>query len=40
MRFGVATFVTDEGIAPARLGGELEQRDFESGSSPNTPTSP
>jgi probable F420-dependent oxidoreductase len=30
MRFGIATFVTDEGIAPARLGGELERRGFES----------
>ena len=30
MRFGVATFVTDEGIAPADLGRALEQRDFES----------
>jgi probable F420-dependent oxidoreductase len=30
MRFGVATFVTDEGIAPGRLGQALEERDFES----------
>jgi probable F420-dependent oxidoreductase len=30
MKFGVATFVTDEGIAPARLGCALEQRGFES----------
>jgi probable F420-dependent oxidoreductase len=30
MKFGVATFVTDEGIAPAHLGRALEQRDFES----------
>ncbi|GAA4640666.1 hypothetical protein GCM10023196_107130 [Actinoallomurus vinaceus] len=30
MRFGIATFVTDEGIHPARLGGELERRGFES----------
>lgn len=30
MRFGIATFVTDEGIQPARLGGELERRGFES----------
>ncbi|MBC6458928.1 LLM class F420-dependent oxidoreductase [Actinomadura sp. HBU206391] len=30
MRFGVATFVTDEGIAPARLGCALEERGFES----------
>lgn len=30
MEFGVATFVTDEGIAPAHLGRALEQRDFES----------
>jgi probable F420-dependent oxidoreductase len=30
MRFGVATFVTDEGISPAELGAGLEQRGFES----------
>ena len=30
MRFGVATFVTDEGIAPAHLGSALEERGFES----------
>ncbi|OSC43343.1 LLM class F420-dependent oxidoreductase [Mycobacterium decipiens] len=30
MRFGVLTFVTDEGIGPAELGVELEQRGFES----------
>jgi alkanesulfonate monooxygenase SsuD/methylene tetrahydromethanopterin reductase-like flavin-dependent oxidoreductase (luciferase family) len=30
MEFGVATFVTDEGIAPAALGRELEERGFES----------
>lgn len=30
MRFGIATFVTDEGIDPGRLGGELERRGFES----------
>src|SRR6516162_8722962 len=30
MRFGVLTFVTDEGISPAELGRELEQRGFES----------
>ena len=30
MRFGVLTFVTDEGIGPAELGAELEQRGFHS----------
>jgi probable F420-dependent oxidoreductase len=30
MGFGVLTFVTDEGIGPAELGRELEQRGFES----------
>lgn len=30
MRFGVLTFVTDEGIGPAELGLALEQRGFES----------
>jgi probable F420-dependent oxidoreductase len=30
MRFGVLTFVTDEGISPAELGTELEHRGFES----------
>lgn len=30
MGFGVLTFVTDEGIAPADLGNALEQRGFES----------
>ncbi|MGH3376893.1 MAG: LLM class F420-dependent oxidoreductase [Actinoallomurus sp.] len=30
MEFGVATFVTDKGIAPAALGRELEERGFES----------
>jgi probable F420-dependent oxidoreductase len=30
MKFGVATFVTDEGIAPAPLGRALEDRDFDS----------
>ncbi|GAA4614673.1 LLM class F420-dependent oxidoreductase [Actinoallomurus liliacearum] len=30
MKFGVATFVTDEGIAPADLGRVLEERGFES----------
>jgi probable F420-dependent oxidoreductase len=30
MEFGVATFVTDEGIAPAPLGLALEERDLES----------
>jgi probable F420-dependent oxidoreductase len=30
MRFGVAAFVTDEGIAPDALGRALEERDFES----------
>lgn len=30
MGFGVLTFVTDEGIAPADLGKALEQRGFES----------
>jgi probable F420-dependent oxidoreductase len=30
MEFGVATFVTDEGIAPAPLGRALEERSFES----------
>jgi len=30
MEFGVATFVTDEGIAPARLGVALEERGFAS----------
>src|SRR4051795_9428023 len=30
MEFGVATFVTDEGIAPARLGEALEERGFAS----------
>lgn len=30
MRFGVMTFVTDEGIGPVELGQALEQRGFES----------
>jgi probable F420-dependent oxidoreductase len=30
MEFGVATFVTDEGVTPAQLGRALEQRGFES----------
>lgn len=30
MRFGVITFITDQGIGPAELGGALEQRGFES----------
>lgn len=30
MRFGVLTFVTDQGIAPVELGAALEQRGFES----------
>jgi probable F420-dependent oxidoreductase len=30
MRFGVLTFVTDEGIGPVELGAALEQRGFES----------
>jgi probable F420-dependent oxidoreductase len=30
VRFGVLTFVTDEGIGPAELGAGLEQRGFES----------
>jgi len=30
MRFGVGTFVTDNGIGPAELGAGLEQRGFES----------
>ena len=30
MKFGIATFVTDEGIGPARLGEELEARGFDS----------
>lgn len=30
MRFGVLTFVTDEGIGPAQLGAALEERGFES----------
>jgi probable F420-dependent oxidoreductase len=30
MKFGIATFVTDEGIGPARLGAELEARGFDS----------
>ena len=30
MRFGVLTFVTDEGIGPVELGGALEQRGFAS----------
>jgi probable F420-dependent oxidoreductase len=30
MRFGVGTFVTDEGIGPVELGQALEQRGFES----------
>ncbi|OBK30722.1 LLM class F420-dependent oxidoreductase [Mycobacterium asiaticum] len=30
MRFGVLTFVTDEGIGPAELGTALEQRGFDS----------
>jgi probable F420-dependent oxidoreductase len=30
MKFGVATFVTDEGIAPGDLGRALEERGFES----------
>lgn len=30
MRFGVVTFVTDQGIGPAELGSALEQRGFES----------
>jgi probable F420-dependent oxidoreductase len=30
MRFGVLTFITDEGIGPVELGAALEQRGFES----------
>ncbi|MHA7652702.1 LLM class F420-dependent oxidoreductase [Mycobacterium sp. ML4] len=30
MRFGVLTFITDEGISPSVLGPELEQRGFDS----------
>jgi probable F420-dependent oxidoreductase len=30
MEFGVSTFITDEGIGPARLGQALEERGFES----------
>src|SRR6476620_1811990 len=30
MRFGVGTFVTDDGIGPAELGVGLEERGFES----------
>src|SRR3954468_8897705 len=30
MKFGVATFVTDEGIGPADLGRAIEERGFES----------
>jgi probable F420-dependent oxidoreductase len=30
MKFGIATFVTDEGIGPTRLGEELEARGFDS----------
>ena len=30
MKFGIATFVTDEGIGPARLAAELEARGFDS----------
>jgi len=30
MKFGIATFVTDESIGPARLGKELEARGFDS----------
>ncbi|HEX6469054.1 MAG TPA: LLM class F420-dependent oxidoreductase [Streptosporangiaceae bacterium] len=30
MEFGVSTFITDEGIGPARLGPALEERGFES----------
>jgi probable F420-dependent oxidoreductase len=30
MKFGIATFITDEGIRPAALGRALEERDFSS----------
>ncbi|MFC7342099.1 LLM class F420-dependent oxidoreductase [Saccharopolyspora griseoalba] len=30
MKFGVSTFITDEGIAPADLGRALEEREFDS----------
>lgn len=30
MKFGVSTFVTDEGIGPAALGPALEERGFDS----------
>ena len=30
MEFGIATFVTDEGVTPTHLGRALEQRGFES----------
>jgi alkanesulfonate monooxygenase SsuD/methylene tetrahydromethanopterin reductase-like flavin-dependent oxidoreductase (luciferase family) len=30
MRFGVLTFITDEGIGPVELGAALEERGFES----------
>ena len=30
MRFGISTFVTDEGIAPGALAREIEQRGFDS----------
>ena len=30
MKFGISTFVTDEGIAPAALAGAIEERGFDS----------
>jgi hypothetical protein len=30
MEFGIATFVTDGGIRPGRLGAAVEERDFDS----------
>jgi alkanesulfonate monooxygenase SsuD/methylene tetrahydromethanopterin reductase-like flavin-dependent oxidoreductase (luciferase family) len=29
MNFGISTFVTDEGIAPAALAGAIEERGFD-----------
>jgi hypothetical protein len=39
MKFGVATFFTGQGIGPAALAQALEERGFDSLSSPNTPIS-
>ena len=30
MKFGISTFVTDEGVAPGPLGGAIEERGFDS----------